>query len=83
MQIIIKEENLTITYDLTPRSDEEITAEDALIGAYDIIGRVFSQTTVIKAYYRTDPDRMDLRPEMDDFLKYAKENNYYNEEELE
>ena len=83
MQIFIKEDNLTITYDLIPRSDnDEITAEDALIGAYDIIGRVFSQTAVIKAYYRTDPDRMDLRPEKDELLKYAKKNNYYDEEEL-
>jgi len=83
MQIIIKEDNLTVIYDLTPKSDDEITSEDALIGAYDIIGRVFSQTAVIKAYYRTDPDRMDLRPESDEFLKYAKKNNYFKEEELE
>lgn len=83
MQIIIKEDNLTITYDLTPRDNDEITAEDILIGAFDIIGRVFSQTAVIKAYYRTDPDRMDLRPKNDEFLEYAKKNNYYNDEEFE
>ena len=83
MQIIIKEDNLTITYDLTSKGGDEITAEEVLIGAYDIIGRVFSQTAVIKAYYRTDPDIMDLRPENDGFLKYAKKNNYYSDEELE
>ena len=39
------------------------SATDVLIGAYDVISRIFGQGTVIDAYYRTDPDTMDLRAE--------------------
>ena len=61
MQLSLKEDNMTITMDLTPEGDNDITAEDVLIAAYDVIGRVFSQEAVIRAYYRTDPDTMALR----------------------
>ena len=52
---------MTITMDLTPDGDNDITAEDVLIAAYDAISRVFSQEAVIRAYHRTDPDTMSLR----------------------
>ena len=61
MQLSLKEDNMTITVDLTPEGDNDITAEDVLIAAYDVISRVFSQEAVIRAYYRTDPDTMALR----------------------
>ena len=52
--------------DLTPEGDNDITAEDVLIAAYDAISRIFSQEAVIRAYHRTDPDTMALR---DDIVK--------------
>ena len=61
MQLSLKEDNMTITVNLTPEGDNDITAEDVLIAAYDVISRVFSQEAVIRAYYRTDPDTMALR----------------------
>lgn len=54
---------MTISIELVATDEKEITVEDVLIGAYNIISREFSQEQVIKAYYRTDPDTMDLRPE--------------------
>ena len=61
MQLSLKEDNMTITMNLTPEGDNDITAEDVLIAAYDVISKVFSQEAVIRAYYRTDPDTMALR----------------------
>ena len=61
MQLIMKEGNMTITMDLIPEGDNNITAEDALISAYDAISRIFGQSAVIRAYERTDPDTMSLR----------------------
>ena len=61
MQLSLKEDKMTITMDLTPEGDNDITAEDVLIAAYDVISRIFSQEAVIRAYYRTDPDTMALR----------------------
>ena len=52
---------MTITMDLIPEGDNNITAEDALISAYDAISRIFGQSAVIRAYERTDPDTMSLR----------------------
>ena len=66
MQLSLKEQNMTITMDLTPEGDNDITAEDVLIAAYDAISRIFSQEAVIRAYHRTDPDTMALR---DDVVK--------------
>jgi hypothetical protein len=34
-----------------------------LIGAYELIAKVYSQQSVVNAYYRTDPDTMDVRNE--------------------
>ena len=61
MQLSLKEQNMTITMDLIPEGDNNITAEDALIAAYDAISRIFGQSAVIRAYERTDPDTMSLR----------------------
>ena len=64
MQLSLKEQNMTITMNLTPEGDNDITAEDVLIAAYDAISRVFSQEAVIRAYHRTDPDTMALREDI-------------------
>ena len=64
MQLSLKEQNMTITMDLTPEGDNNITTEDVLIAAYDAISRVFSQEAVIRAYHRTDPDTMALREDI-------------------
>ena len=60
MQIIIKEGDLTITREITPIAGR-VSAESAMIAAYDIISRIFSQEAVIRAYHATDPDIMGLR----------------------
>ena len=54
---------------------------DVLIGAYDVISRIFGQGAVINAYYRTDPDTMDMRAEDDDFLKHVKFFGYDDQKE--
>ena len=64
MQLSLKEDNMTITMNLTPEGDNYVTAEDVLIAAYDAISRVFSQEAVIRAYHRTDPDTMALWDEI-------------------
>lgn len=61
MQMIIKEGSLTYIKDFTRNEDGVITPEDVLIGAYELIAKVFSQKGLIEAYHRTDPDTMDLR----------------------
>ena len=53
---------MTISIEFVATDEKSITVEDVLIGAYNIISREYSQEEVIKAYYRTDPDTMDLRP---------------------
>ena len=53
---------MTISIEFVATDEKPITVEDVLIGAYNIISREYSQEEVIKAYYRTDPDTMDLRP---------------------
>ena len=53
---------MTISIEFVATDEKPITVEDLLIGAYNIISREYSQEEVIKAYYRTDPDTMDLRP---------------------
>lgn len=52
---------MTISIDFGSSDEKQITAEEVLLGAYDIIARAFSQDQVIRAYYNTDPDTMDLR----------------------
>lgn len=63
MQLIIKEGSLTIIKEFVETKNKSISAEEVLIGAYDVIGRIFGQKAVIRAYYRTNPDTMDLRPD--------------------
>ena len=53
---------MTISMEFAATDEKPVTAEEVLIGAYDIISRAFSQEEVIRAYYGTDPDTMDLRP---------------------
>ena len=53
MEIIIKEGSLTLK--------DDASAEEMLIGAYELIAKVYSQQAVINAYQRTDPDSLDIR----------------------
>ena len=62
MILSLKDDQMTISMEFVATDEKPITVEDVLIGAYDIISRAFSQEEVIRAYYRTDPDTMDLRP---------------------
>lgn len=72
MQLIIKDGNLTMSMDFIDSFDHNVTAEEVLLGAYDLISRAFSQEAVVRAYYHTNPDTMDLRDEDDGFLKHVK-----------
>ena len=71
MKLSLNEGQMTISMDFAATDEKPITVEEVLIGAYDIISRAFSQEEVIRAYYRTDPDTMDLRPEVEypDYVK--------------
>ena len=57
MEIIIKVGSLTYIKAL----DKYASPEDVLIGAYELISKVFSQEAVIRAYHRTDPSTLDIR----------------------
>ena len=72
MEIIIKEDNLTVSHKLKPKWPDEVSPAEAMLAAYDVLTRIFGQRAVIEAYYLTDPDTMDLRDENDDFLKHVK-----------
>ena len=61
MTLSLTEGRMTISIDFGSSEEKQITAEEVLLGAYDIIARAFSQDQVIRAYYNTDPDTMDLR----------------------
>ena len=61
MTLSLTEGRMTISIDFGSTEEKQITAEEVLLGAYDIIARAFSQDQVIRAYYKTDPDTMDLR----------------------
>ena len=61
MTLSLTEGRITISIDFGSSEEKQITAEEVLLGAYDIIARAFSQEQVIRAYYNTDPDTMDLR----------------------
>ena len=49
--------------------EKPVSCEELLLAAYDIIGRVYSDKAVAKAYFRTDPDRMTERDDDDSILK--------------
>ena len=72
MILSIKEDNLTVSIEFPETDEVKPSAADVLIGAYDVISRIFSQEAVIGAYYSTDPDTMDLRRKDDDFVKHVK-----------
>ena len=72
MEIIIKEDNLTVSHKLEPEWPNEVSPAEAMIAAYDVLSRIFGQRAVIEAYYRTDPDTMVVRDEDDDFFKHVK-----------
>ena len=72
MEIIIKEDNLTVSHKLEPEWPNEVSPTEAMIAAYDVLSRIFGQKAIIDAYYRTDPDTMAVRDEDDDFFKYVK-----------
>jgi hypothetical protein len=57
MELIIKEGDITYIKSL----DRYASPEEMLIGAYELISKVYSQQAVIEAYYRTDPDTMGFR----------------------
>ena len=59
MELIFKEGSLTYT----KAFKDDASAEEVLIGAYELIAKVYSQQSVINAYYNTDPDTMDVRNE--------------------
>ena len=71
MILSLKDGQMTISIEFVATEENPITVEEVLIGAYNIISREYSQEEVIKAYYRTDPDTMDLRPEVEypDYVK--------------
>lgn len=57
MQMIIKEGSLTYIKEF----DVQASVEEMLIGAYELLAKVYSQKSVIDAYYRTDPDSLNIR----------------------
>lgn len=57
MELIIKEGDITYIKSL----DKYASPDEMLIGAYELISKVYSQQAVIEAYYRTDPDTMGIR----------------------
>ena len=57
MELIIKEGDITYIKSL----DRYASPEEMLIGAYELISKVYSQQAIIEAYYRTDPDTMGIR----------------------
>lgn len=57
MELIIKEGDITYIKSL----DRYASPEEMLIGAYELISKVYSQQAVINAYYNTDPNTMDIR----------------------
>lgn len=61
MVLSLKEHNMTISMEFEETTDKEITPEEVLLGAYDILSRAFSQEQVSRAYKNTDPDGMSLR----------------------
>jgi hypothetical protein len=59
MELIFKEGSLTYR----KAFKDDASAEEVLIGVYELIAKVYSQQSVINAYYNTDPDTMDVRNE--------------------
>ena len=43
MEIIIKEDNLTVSHKLEPEWPNEVSPAEAMIAAYDVLSRIFGQ----------------------------------------
>jgi len=70
MIISIKQDNLTVAVELEEDGFEKtVSCEELLLAAYDIIGRIYTDKAVVKAYYGTDPDSMSERDMKDPFRK--------------
>ena len=66
MTISIKEDNLTVAVELEENDfDKSVSCEEAMIAALDVLSRIFPEESVIRAYYRIDPDGLGLRKEDD------------------
>ena len=57
MKLSIQEKNLTVMMDFR----DDCSPEEVLLGSLDLIGRIFSSNSVVEAYYKIDPDSMDLK----------------------
>ena len=57
MKLSIQEKDLTITKEFR----DDCSPEEVLLGSLDLIGRIFSSKSVLEAYYKIDPDSMDLK----------------------
>ena len=70
MTLSIKQDNLTVAVELEEDGFEKnVSYEELLLAAYDIISRVYSDKAVVKAYFRTDPDGKTERDNNDPILK--------------
>lgn len=70
--ISIQRENLTMKYDLESDDFEKnVSAEDLLLAAFELISYFFTQNALVKAYYDLDPDCMERRKKSDPVRKYA------------
>lgn len=59
-------------YDLESDDFEKnVSAEDLLLAAFELISYFFTQNALIKAYYDLDPDCMERRKKSDPVRKYA------------
>ena len=66
MTLSIKQDNLTVAVELEEDGYEKsVSCEELLLAAYDAIIRIFTQIALVKAYYNTNPDTIDLRDEDD------------------
>ena len=61
MEMRIKEGSLTYIKDFSTDKGGCTSPEEMLLGAYELISKVYSQKSVIEAYYRTDPDTLCIR----------------------
>ncbi|MBQ9399898.1 MAG: hypothetical protein IJU27_04600 [Bacteroidales bacterium] len=70
MIISIKQDNLTVAAKLEEDVFEKsVSCEELMLAAFDLIGQVFSQKSVVKAYYRLDPDTMAFRSNEDPIMQ--------------
>ena len=70
--ISIQRENLTMKYDLESDDFEKnVSAEDLLLAAFELISYFYTQNALVKAYYDLDPDCMERRKKSDPVRKYA------------